>query len=75
MDYILVYRPYNVKRLVEDAVRRGGVHGEDEAKDFEYALRERVAMGYTVKNSGCVVSGENVIFWALLEKPDMPQNP
>jgi len=69
LDYILVYRPYNAKRLVEDAQRRGGSYGEDEARDFGYALKAYVSKGYSVKNSGCVASGENIIFWALLEKP------
>jgi hypothetical protein len=72
MDYILVYRPYNIKRLVEDATKRGGSRGEDEAKDFMYAVNERVSKGYAMKNSGCVVSGDNVIFWALMEKTKAP---
>ena len=68
VDYILVYRPYNAKKLVEDAVNRGGSRGEDEAKDFMYALNDRVSKGYTVKNSGCFKVGESVVFWALMEK-------
>jgi len=69
MEYVLVYRPYNAKRLVEDAIKRGGSRGEDEARDFAYALNDRVSKGYMLRNSGCVVIGENIIFWALLEKP------
>ncbi|MEM3698075.1 MAG: hypothetical protein QXQ94_11395 [Candidatus Bathyarchaeia archaeon] len=67
VDYILVYRPYNAKKLIDDAIK-GGTRGEDEAKDFMYALRDRVSKGFTVKNSGCFTVGESVVFWALMEK-------
>lgn len=70
MDYVIVYRPYKAERLVKDASgHRGGTHGEGEAKDFIYAINERVSKGYMVKNSGCVVSGNDIIFWALMETP------
>ncbi len=62
------FRPYNAKRLVKDAREKS--YGTDEAKDFCSALKDRASKGYTVKNSGCVVSGENIIFWALPERPE-----
>jgi hypothetical protein len=67
VDYILVYRPYNAKKLIDDAMK-GGARGEDEAKDFMYALRDRVSKGFTVKNSGCFTVGESVVFWALWKR-------
>ena len=50
VDYILVYRPYNAKKLIDDALK-GGARGEDEAKDFMYALRDRVSKGFTKADS------------------------
>jgi hypothetical protein len=65
VEYIVVYRPYNIKRLIEDAK---GARGEDEAKDFMAALNERASKGFSVKNIGCFTTSEYVVFWALLEK-------
>jgi len=70
LEYALVYRPYNAKRLVGDAQKKS--YGADEARDFCSALNERASKGYTVKNGGCVASEGNIIFWALLEKPEVP---
>jgi len=68
MDYVLIYRPYNAKKLVEDATKRGESYGEDQAKDLMGAINDYAAKGYTVKNNGCIVSGDYIIFWALMER-------
>jgi hypothetical protein len=47
---------------------KGGIRGEDEAKDFMYVLRDRVFKGFIVKNPGCFTVGESVVFWAIMEK-------
>jgi len=40
-----------------------------EAQDWSSVLNESARGGFTVKDSGALPLGGNIVFWALLEKP------
>ena len=70
LKYLTVFRPYKVAELVIKAKSKadGGSFGEAEAKKWNEALDKYAKKGYRVINSGTIVSGEDAIFWAMLEK-------
>ena len=69
LQYKVIYRPYDFSRLTEQATGdKGRSHGEQEAGDWTEALNKYAGDGWTVKHSGTVNSGRDIIFWALLEK-------
>lgn len=73
-EYKVIYRPYKFRELVTTAKskKQGGNYDEAEAKNWSDALNDGLGQakkGWTVKNSGVIQSGTDVIFWALLERP------
>ncbi len=69
MQYKLIYRPYNLSRLIEQATGdKGGSYADKEAGDWTEALNKHAKDGWKVKHSGTMNSGRDIIFWALLEK-------
>jgi len=41
----------------------------DEAQDWSDNLNSFAKKGFVVKNSGALQMSDNIVFWALLEKP------
>jgi len=70
VEYLTIYRPYTLKRLrtKPKSKKEGGNFKVAEAKNWNDALNAYANKGYEVINNGTVVSGEDVIFWALLVK-------
>jgi len=69
MQYKLIYRPYDLSRLIEQARgEKGTSYGTQEAGDWNDALNKLAKNGWKIKNSGTIESGREVVFWALLEK-------
>ena len=65
----MIYRPYSLSRLIEQAKGdKGGSYAENEAGDWTGTLNKCARDGWRIKNSGTINSGRDVIFWALLEK-------
>ena len=67
MEYLTIYKPYELPKFVNDA-KKEGVNYEGEAKGWDNALNQRVADGYKIVKCGTIVFGGDVIFWATLEK-------
>jgi len=69
MQYKVAYRPYDATSLIGSAKGKGGTYeGTRETGDWNTALNKYAKDGWTVKNSGTIGSGRDIIFWALLEK-------
>jgi hypothetical protein len=69
MEYKLIYRPYDLSRLVEQARgEKGTWFATKETGDWNNALNEYAKQGWKVKNSGVIEAGREIVFWALLEK-------
>lgn len=69
MQYKLIYWPYSLSRLIEQATGgKGGPYVEQEASDWTEVLNKYAKDSWRIKDSGTVNSGRDVIFWALLEK-------
>lgn len=69
MQYKVIYRPYTLSRLIEQATGdKGGSYADKEAGDWTEAINKYARDGWKVKNSGTMTSGRDVIFWALMEK-------
>lgn len=77
MEYLTIYRPYNIPTLIKWAKskRKGTTNQESRPlKDWNTALNEYTRQGYEIVNSGTIVSGDSAIFWALLKEPEkMPE--
>ena len=78
MEYKLVYRAYNHKQLTggfrkiidqESFEDTNEAQYVIEAEDWSKTLNSLAKEGFTVKNSGALELAENIVFWALLEKP------
>jgi len=77
MEYKLVFRAYNHSQLFGGQRIRGDFEESDktenqsvlEAKDWSETLNASAREGFRVKNSGVVSMVDNLVFWALLEKP------
>ena len=70
MEYKTILRPYDLTSLIGRAVGDAGTsQATCETGDWNSALNKYAKEGWTVKNSGVIESGRDVIFWALLEKP------
>jgi hypothetical protein len=48
---------------------RSEAQSTTEAKDWSGALNTSAKEGFTVKDSGVLSLADNIVFWALLEKP------
>lgn len=69
MEYKVIYRPYTLSRLIEQATGdKGGSYADKEAGDWTEAINKYAKVGWIVKNSGIINSGRDVVFWALMEK-------
>ena len=78
MEYKMIYRAYRHAQLIsrqgtmrdqEGAVDRSEAQYVNEAKDWSNTLNEIVKEGFAVKNSGALPLADNIVFWALLERP------
>jgi hypothetical protein len=78
MEYKMVYRAYRHAQLIsrqgamrdqEGAVERSEAQYVNEAKDWSDTLNEFAKGGFIVKNSGALPLADNIVFWALLERP------
>jgi hypothetical protein len=69
LQYKVIFRPYELSHIAGQPGRdKGGSYGEQEAIDWSKALNKYAVDGWTVKHSGTVNSGNEIIFWALLER-------
>jgi hypothetical protein len=69
LQYKVIYKPHDFSRLTGQRARdKGGSYGEQEAGDWTEALNKYAGDGWTVRHSGTVNSGRDIIFWALLER-------
>ncbi len=81
MEYKMVYRSYSHTQLLsrtnyirdkeDDDVREARIETQvaDEARDWSDNLNSFAERGFVVKNSGALQMSDNIVFWALLEKP------
>jgi len=78
MEYKMIYRAYRHAQLLsrqgtmrdqEGAVERSEAQYVDEAGDWSNTLNKFVKEGFAVKNSGALPLADNIVFWALLERP------
>jgi hypothetical protein len=70
MEYLTIFRPYKLRELTVKAKseKEGGNFDEAEAKNWDDALNKYAQHGYRVIKCGTIVFGDDVIFWAILEK-------
>lgn len=66
MEYLTIYRPYELTELITKA--KEGKNGEAETKNWNTTLNDYAEKKYKVINSGTFVAGGYVYFWAILEK-------
>ena len=74
MEYKLVFRAYDHSQLFGGQRVRGESDRTEkqsvlEAKDWSETLNASARDGFYVKNSGVLSVVDNLVFWALLEKP------
>ncbi len=81
MEYKLIYRSYSHAQLLsrsnyvrdreDDEVREARIETQsaDEARDWSNNLNALAERGFVVRNSGVLQMSDNIVFWALLEKP------
>jgi hypothetical protein len=78
MEYKLVYRAYRHAKLMdrqgamrdqEGAMERSEAQYVNEAGDWSNTLNEFAKEGFAVKDSGALPMADNIVFWALLERP------
>jgi hypothetical protein len=81
MEYKLVYRPYSHTQLLsrsnyirdkeESDVKAARIETQsvEEAKDWSEHLNALAREGFVVKNSGALQMADDIVFWALLERP------
>lgn len=67
MEYKVVFRPYDLTPFIEYAKR--GREATCDTGDWNIALNKYAKDGWSIKNSGTIMSGRDIVFWALLEKP------
>jgi hypothetical protein len=70
MEYLTIYRPYYLSEFTKNARsdKESGDFNEAEAENLDDALNKYANRGFRVINSGIIVCGEYVTFWAMLEK-------
>lgn len=81
MEYKLIYRAYSHTELLarSNYIRDREEKGErearietqsvNEAQDWSNNLNAFAKEGFVVRNSGTLQLFDNIVFWALLEKP------
>ncbi len=81
MEYKLIYRSYSHTQLLsrsnyarnkeEDEEKEARIEAQsaDEAHDWSDNLNAFAKEGFVVRNSGALQMLDNIVFWALLEKP------
>jgi hypothetical protein len=78
MEYKLVYRAYRHAQLLsrqgamrdqEGSMERSEAQYVNEAGDWSSTLNEFAKEGFAVKDSGALPMADNIVFWALLERP------
>ncbi len=81
MEYKLIYRSYSHAELLarsnyirdreEKEVREARIETQsaDEARDWSNNLNAFAEKGFVIRNSGVLQMTDNIVFWALLEKP------
>ena len=67
MEYLTICRPYKLSLLIGNARKEGNL-AEYETKDWTTTLNNYAEKKYRAINCGTIVFGEDVIFWAMLEK-------
>ena len=68
MEYKTVIHPYDFAFLVDDAKGKMGSEAAYETVDWNNALNKYGKDDWTVKKIGTLVSGKDLVFWALLER-------
>jgi len=81
VEYKLIYRAYSHTQLLsrsnyikdgeEDEVKEARIETQsaDEARNWSDNLNAFAEKGFVVRNSGALQMTDNIVFWALLEKP------
>ena len=70
MEYKTILRPYDLTSLIGRGKGESGTSQNTcEAGDWNISLNDYIKKGWILKNNGTVMSGRDIIFWALLEKP------
>jgi len=70
LEYKVVFKPYDLTTLIGRATGGAGSNEATcETGEWNNALNKYEKDGWVIKNSGTVVSGRDIMFWALLEKP------
>jgi len=82
VEYKLVYRAYGHNELLVrsdyvrdreegDEAREAKIEAQsaEEARDWSNNLNALAKEGFVVRNSGALQLFDNIMFWALLEKP------
>ena len=62
MQYKLIYRPYDLSSLIENAKGKDGTYqASNETKDWNTALNNEAKDGWKVRNSGAIELGSGLI--------------
>jgi hypothetical protein len=83
VEYKVIYRAYSHRELAgrssigrvreryeeDDTKTMSEAQSVNEAKDWSDNLNASAKEGFTVKNSGTLQLFDNIVFWALLERP------
>jgi len=71
MKYLTIYRPYNIpaiKKLAKSNREDATYQESRPLVDWNDAIEKYAKDGWRVIKCGTIVSGEDAIFWAMLEK-------
>jgi hypothetical protein len=78
VEYKMVYRAYRHAQLMSRQGSMRDQEGEEERSEAQYVneaenwsdtLNGFATEGFTVKNCGALPMADNIVFWALLERP------
>ena len=70
MEYKLVYQPYAFSTLVNTQSKTSSALSEREATEVSKILNENGKNKWRVVNFGTLISGNDIVFWALLERQE-----
>jgi hypothetical protein len=70
LEYKTVFRPFDFAALIGDVREKSAIEAAIESEGWNASLNKYAKDGWVVKEYGPIVSGNDLILWALLERSE-----
>jgi hypothetical protein len=70
LEYKTILRPFDFAALIGDVREKSAIEAAIEAEGWNTSLNKYAKDGWIVKSAGPIVSGNDLVLWALLERPE-----